>query len=249
MQIAPLRLMTSFTSSAGILVVGALLVACGGSPTEPVDGSPTTTTASAPDRAHDVTNAPQAIDSAHVPHSSSAAGVAPSLPQPGADAPRATTRVTFAIVLDKRSEEPALRWDPAHAAATSNFSTSIDIDDSAGRPHTLSVYFRSTIANAWDYHVIAALPVRTVAGPTSREQEIGSGTLWFDPSGALQLVVTNQAIDVDLDGTARDRRIELSFGTAITAGGHGLDGVVELEAPTTVVAQWHDGIAAPVPPR
>jgi len=249
MRIASLRLMSSLTSSVGIFLVGALLVACGGSPTGPADGSPTPTTA--PDRADAVANAPRATDSANVPHSSSAsvAPVAPSVPQPGTGGARATTRVAFALVLDARSEPPALRWDAAHPEATSNFATSIDIDDSAGRAHTLSVYFRSTIANAWDYHVIAALPVRTVAGTTSRDKEVGSGTLWFDASGALELVVTDLAIDADFDGTARPRRIALSFGTAITAGGHGLDGVVELDAPSTVVTLWHDGIAAPASPR
>lgn len=195
-----------------------------------------------------VKNGSFTLDSANVPHSSSASA-APSVPQPGTDAPRATTHVAFTIVLDAHSEEPTFRWDPAHPAETSNFSTSIDIDDAAGRAHTLPVYFRNTIANAWDYHVIAALPVRTVAGATSRDQEIGSGTLWFDTSGALELVVTNLASDVDLDGAARTRPITLSFGTAITAGGHGLDGVIEREAPTTVLAQWHDGVAAPAPPR
>lgn len=241
--------MSSLTSSVGIFFVGALLVACGGSPADSTDGSPEPTTA--PDCADAVANAPRATDSANVPHSSSAsvAPVAPSVPRAETGAPRATTRVAFALVLDARSEPPASRWDAAHPEATSNFATSIDIDDAAGHAHTLSVYFRNTIANAWDYHVIAALPVRTVAGASSRDQEVGSGTLWFNTSGALELVVTDLAIDVDLEGTARPRRIALSFGTAITAGGHGLDGVVERDAPTTVVTLWHDGIAAPAPPR
>jgi hypothetical protein len=84
---------------------------------------------------------------------------------------------------------------------------------------------------------------------TSSDQEIGSGMLWFDTSGALELVVTNRPIEVSFDGTARARRIALAFGSAITDGGHGFDGVVELDAPATVVALWHDGIAAPALPR
>jgi len=58
------------------------------------------------------------------------------------------------------------------------FSSNIDIYDSLGTPHTVTVTFTKTAANTWQYD--ATLPASSVAGATA-PTSIGTGSLSFDP--------------------------------------------------------------------
>ncbi len=89
------------------------------------------------------------------------------------------------------------------AAATSNFSASVNLDasaavgdnsanstvnlyDSLGNQHTLQVTYTKTAANTWTYS--ATVPSKDLAAPasaTAPNQQVASGTLSFDTSGNL----------------------------------------------------------------
>ena len=85
--------------------------------------------------------------------------------------PRSTTVIGMALNL--RSDAPILTWDAASPSGTSNFSSSMNVYDSLGTTHVITVYFNRTGDGTWDWHAFE--------GPTEAE----TGSLTFDDGGQL----------------------------------------------------------------
>jgi flagellar hook protein FlgE len=157
--------------------------------------------------------------------------------------PRATSRVTLNANLDPGAEVapggPA--FDPANAAATSNFSTGMTVYDSLGQAHTVTVYFRKTAANEWDWYALAS-PSELTAPPASGYS--AHGHLSFDGTGALQSA-TQLSSSFDFSGGAQaGQAIQFDFGQSIAAGGTGLAGTTQFARPSALNFQNQDGYTA-----
>lgn len=90
--------------------------------------------------------------------------------------PKPTANVTAGLNLDARLTAPTVAPFDPNNAATFNNSTSSTIYDSLGGPHTASLYFVKTAANAWSSYL-------TVDGT-----QVGAGALTamtFSTSGVL----------------------------------------------------------------
>ena len=138
-------------------------------------------------------------------------------------------------------------WDAQNPANTANFSTTMTVYDSLGNGHTMDVYFRKsdTVANSWDYHVLAP-NADVTGGPAAPavNQEIGSGTLAFTTNGALNTITTTVPVTADFVGATAGQAIALDFGTPIGAGGTGLDGTTQFAGASNVSSQSQDGYAS-----
>jgi len=156
--------------------------------------------------------------------------------------PRASATFNVSANLDSTSATPALPWDPANPAATSNFSTQMTVYDSLGTPHAVSVYYRRTGANAWEYHALGNGSEIT-GGAAGTNVEFATGTLNFTTTGALQAQATTAGGTVSFNGARPAQAIAFNFGTPIAAGGTGLDGITQFGSPSTVTAQRQDGYA------
>ncbi len=163
----------------------------------------------------------------------------PSAPIP----PKPTTEMKVAANLDASATAPTLPWDPASPGATSNFATSMTVYDSLGNGHALDVYFRQTAPGAWDYHVLAK-GSEVAGGPPTGSVEVGGGTLAFDTAGALAAVTPTGAGTVDFNGATAAQPLKLNFGTPLSAGGTGVDGLTQYSSPSSVGAQSQDGYAS-----
>lgn len=84
---------------------------------------------------------------------------------------RATTVIGMALNL--QSDAAILTWDSANPSETSNYSSSMNVYDSLGTTHVVTVYFNRTGDGAWDWHAFE--------GAT----EAGTGSLTFDDGGQL----------------------------------------------------------------
>ena len=86
--------------------------------------------------------------------------------------PVATTQMSTAINLD------------ANAVVGDTYSTNVQIYDSLGSPHIVSITFTSTGPGAWSYD--ATVPGDEVTGGVAGTPfSIGTGTVGFDATGAL----------------------------------------------------------------
>lgn len=96
-----------------------------------------------------------------------------TLPAIGVGAPLATSSLSVSANLDSN----------APATAASAFSTPIQIVDSLGASHTLTVTFTKTAPNAWSYEV--TIPGEDVGGTAGTPSSVATGTLDFSAQGQL----------------------------------------------------------------
>jgi len=132
--------------------------------------------------------------------------------------PKTTTTLTVTANLNSSSTPPALPWDPQNPVNTSNFSTSMQVYDSLGDAHTVSVYYQNTGTGTWTYHVLAN-GSEVQGGTPGQNTEIATGNLAFNSNGSLQ-------------------------SNTVTAGGTGLDGITQFGSTNTITAQSQDGYAS-----
>jgi flagellar hook protein FlgE len=94
------------------------------------------------------------------------------MPTLTAQAPSATTQMTLTANLD------------ASAATNDTFQTPIQVVDSLGVTHTLTVTFTKTAANAWSYDI--GIPAQDLTGGKAGSQtSLATGSLAFDSGGVL----------------------------------------------------------------
>jgi flagellar hook protein FlgE len=155
--------------------------------------------------------------------------------------PKATAAMNITANLDSTSTTPTAAWDPTNPAATSNFSTSMKVYDSLGNAHSVDVYFRDEGGGNWSTHAIAQ-GSEVTGGTAGVNDEIATGTLTFNSSGALQSSTMTPA-SVTFNG-AKAQTVSFNFGTSIAAGGTGLDGTTQFGSASNVSAQSQDGYAS-----
>jgi flagellar hook protein FlgE len=79
------------------------------------------------------------------------------------------------------------------------FTSPMQVYDSQGNPHQLTVTYTKTATNSWDYSI--TIPSVDLAGGTGTTTQIAGGTLQFGPNGVLTSPdVTTGAISVPVTG-------------------------------------------------
>jgi flagellar hook protein FlgE len=156
--------------------------------------------------------------------------------------PNATTTVTLQANLQADAAVPSAPWDPANAAATSNFSASTQVFDAQGKEHDAQVYFSKTGAGAWDFHVMT--DGSGVAGGTAgTPSEIGTGSLTFDASGKLASETQSSSFTPSSSTVAQ--ALTFNFGDPTgTAGGTGVAGITQFASASSITFASQDGYGA-----
>lgn len=159
----------------------------------------------------------------------------------GSVPPVATSEITLRANLQADAVTPALPFDPANPAQTSNFSTSVAVYDSLGISHQVDVYFRNEGGGVWTYQ--AMTDGGGVTGGTAGTPEpIASGQLNFDTSG--RLVSQTQASSFSPIDAASPQALAFNLGDAISAGGTGVGGITQFASPSTTSFSSQNGSAA-----
>jgi flagellar hook protein FlgE len=120
----------------------------------------------------------------------------------------------------------------ASASVGTSFSTPVQIYDSLGQSHQMSVTYTKTATNTWSYDV--ALPT----GDATRTPVNTTGTMVFDSSGMLQSpssAVQPITFSGLTDGAAD---LSLSWKLGIFTG---FKTITQVAGPSTNTAVWQDG--------
>jgi len=156
-----------------------------------------------------------------------------------------TSKVTVTGNLDASATPPAA-FDPTNPGATSNFSTTTTVYDSLGKSHAVNVYFsKTTTQGEWNY--FATCDGSDLTGGTAGTQSLlGSGTLSYNTSGALDSQVISTPIAANFSNAKPNQAITMNFGTPVTPGagqkaGTGLDGMSSFAVGNTINSQSQDG--------
>lgn len=157
--------------------------------------------------------------------------------------PKVSSELTVTANLDSAATVPTAPWDPQNPALTSNFSTAITVYDSLGQAQNLEVYFRKTGANAWEYHALADGDALAPPQP-GLNVEVGTGTMAFNTDGALDTFTQATPISINFAGATAAQAINLNFGTPVSGGGTGLDGITQFAGKSNISSQSQDGYSS-----
>lgn len=156
--------------------------------------------------------------------------------------PRASTRMNFVANLSSAATTPTGAFSLSDPSTTSNFSTSMTVYDSLGNARAVNVYYRKTGANAWSFYALTD-GANTATGTAGTPVQIGTGTLTFNDHGMLQST-TGTSATVDFRGAAPGQALAFNFGTPISAGGTGGDGLTQFASASNDTAHSQDGYAS-----
>jgi flagellar hook protein FlgE len=161
---------------------------------------------------------------------------------PGTVPANATTAINVGANLDANATIPAA-FDPANPGGTSNYSNNVTVYDSLGNQHEVTIYYRKSAPNAWEWHAMVdggELTGGTAGVPT----EGANGTMTYTTNGALDTEAT-AASSWNFANATQAQAITFDFGTSITTdGGTGLDGSTQFASPSSTTALTQDGYAA-----
>ncbi|MDD9942992.1 MAG: flagellar hook protein FlgE [Myxococcales bacterium] len=155
----------------------------------------------------------------------------------------ATTQVDLAVNLDA-GEQVGPVFDATDPTGTSNFATNVTVYDSLGAAHELTVFFRKSASNAWEWHAMVDDGELT-GGTAGTLTEQASGTLTFNTDGALDTETTT-ASNWNFVDAAQNQAIAFDFGTSLTTdgGATGLDGSTQFATANTTTGLSQDGFPA-----
>lgn len=150
----------------------------------------------------------------------------------------ATSDITLRGNLDANAPISANAFDPNDPTTYSPPPSSVQIYDSLGNSHQVTVYYEKTAAG-WTYH--AMTDGGTLTGGTAGVQtEIASGELTFDTNGALT-GINNATSNFNPLNATNPQALNFNFGTPNTAGGSGMDGMTQLGGNTVTSFTDQDG--------
>jgi flagellar hook protein FlgE len=141
---------------------------------------------------------------------------------------------------------PNTVFDPT--AAT--YSTALNVYDTLGSPHTVSLYFKKVSSNNWEWYATMSSEDLDNGIPnsdgTSQPMMVGGGgMLEFNPNGSLKEVTGNNDVYFNFAGGADLLQpIDIDFGTSTTEGGSGLDGTTQYANASATFSQGQDGFPA-----
>ncbi|MFH1625490.1 MAG: flagellar hook protein FlgE [Pseudomonadota bacterium] len=153
--------------------------------------------------------------------------------------PQATTTVTEAVNLDSTATAPSSAFSlngATGAASNYNYITSLNVYDSLGETHAITIYFTKTSSSGvWKWNAV----VGSSDSYTGSYEVQASGTLTFNSSGVLTaetLALSGCLFDFT-GGAAQNQTVDFQYGTQSGA----VSKSTQYSSASTTVYQNQDG--------
>lgn len=156
---------------------------------------------------------------------------------------KGTTEIKMDLNLDSRNE-PTKTFDPKDPYSTSHYSTGVEMYDSQGNKHLLSMFFNKTADREWTFHGMVDGKEAQAGAPDGKMAEMCTGKLKFTVDGKLDSQELTSSNFNFKGGALQDQKIKINFGDAISAGGKGLDGTKQYGKNSDLITWNQDGAAA-----
>ncbi|GIL17638.1 MAG: flagellar hook protein FlgE [Oligoflexia bacterium] len=155
---------------------------------------------------------------------------------------KATKEVKLDLNLDSRVE-PTKKFDINDPYYTSHYATGVEVYDSQGNKHLVTMFFNKTEDRAWEWRgVVDGKDV--TGGDAGKLTEIIKGKLKFTVDGKLD---SQEITDSNLNfagGALQNQLVKFNFGDAIQEGGKGIDGTKQYGKDSDLITWSQDGSAA-----
>jgi flagellar hook protein FlgE len=156
---------------------------------------------------------------------------------------KGTTEIKLDLNLDSRME-PTKKFDPKDPYSTSHYSTGVEMYDSQGNKHLLSMFFNKNADREWSFHGMIDGKEAQAGAEDGKMVEMVAGKLKFTVDGKLDSQEVTSSTFNFKGGALQDQKVKINFGDAIAAGGKGLDGTKQYGKNSDLITWNQDGAAA-----
>lgn len=153
-----------------------------------------------------------------------------------------TTEISLDLNLDSRVE-PTKTFDPKDPYATSHYSTGVEMYDSQGNKHLVTMFFNKTADRQWTYRGLVD-GKEVTGGEPGQLSQVCEGRLEFTVDGKLDRQELSSSEFNFAGGALQNQQIKISFGDAIQEGGKGIDGTKQYGSKSDLISWKQDGAAA-----
>lgn len=155
---------------------------------------------------------------------------------------KATKELKFDLNLDSRVDNTK-KFDIKDPYATAHYSTGVEMYDSQGNKHLLSMFFNKVNDREWEYKGL--VDGKEIAGGEEGVfSQVCAGKLTFTTDGKLESQEMTESAFNFKGGALQDQQIKINFGDAIAEGGKGLDGTKQYGKNSDLISWNQDGAAA-----
>lgn len=156
---------------------------------------------------------------------------------------KGTTEIVLDLNLDSRMEA-GKKFNPEDPYSTSNYSTGVEVFDSQGNKHLMTLFFNKAADRTWDVRGMVD-GKEVTGGKEGKLSEVMTAKLTFTVDGKLDTEdLTKQAFNF-AGGALQDQKIKIDFGDSITTDkGKGLNGTKQYGKDSDLISWRQDGAAA-----
>jgi flagellar hook protein FlgE len=155
---------------------------------------------------------------------------------------KSTKDIKLDLNLDSRME-PNKKFNLKDPYSTSHYSTGVEMYDSQGNKHLMSMFFNKVADRQWEYRGVCDGKEIT-GGAEGQMSEVLAGKLEFTVDGKLDSQKITSSKFNFKGGALQDQEIKMNFGDSIKDGGKGLDGTKQYGKNSDLISWHQDGAAA-----
>jgi flagellar hook protein FlgE len=155
---------------------------------------------------------------------------------------KATKEVKLDLNLDSRAEATK-KFKLEDPYQTSHYSTGVQVYDSQGNSHLVTLFFNKIADRQWEYRGIVD-GKEMVGGEAGKLTEVLKGKLEFNVDGKLDSQEMTESNLNFAGGAFQDQKVKFNFGDAIKEGGKGIDGTKQYGKESDLITWHQDGAAA-----
>lgn len=158
---------------------------------------------------------------------------------------KVTDTIKIDMNLDSRIGLDQLKtFDPKDAHNTSNYSTGIELYDSQGNKHLMTLFFNKTADRTWTYR--GMVDGKEVTGGKEGElSKVTEGVITFTTDGKLDTETTTLSAFNFKGGALQNQQVKIDFGNSITTDkGDGLDGTKQYGKESDLISWNQNGSSA-----
>lgn len=156
---------------------------------------------------------------------------------------RSTENIRLDLNLDSRTQTVKV-FDPKNPYDTSHYSTGIELYDSQGNKHLMTMFFNKAADRTWSWN--GMVDGKEVTGGIEGElAKVASGQVTFTVDGKLDTEIMAESAFNFKGGALQQQKIKIDFGDSITTDkGTGLDGSKQYGKESDLITWKQDGSAA-----
>lgn len=155
---------------------------------------------------------------------------------------KGTKEIKFDLNLDSRVE-PTKKFDIKDPYSTSHYSTGIEMFDSQGNKHLLSMFFNKVADRQWEFKGLVD-GKEVSGGEEGKMSQVVAGKLTFTVDGKLESQETTDSSFNFKGGALQGQQVKMNFGDAIKDGGKGVEGSKQYGKTSDLISWNQDGAAA-----